>query len=281
MKWVKKECPTVPNLLQNLEVYAKRLLPIRLCNLLKCRSHWIEEFMKSHKITTYRDAIEFVIINIDYPFTWWGAPTDKHVWNAFNGKACFTLKYDYWQTAWETLMTYVLNQKLKGAPGYGDCEDTAILTTSLLRFLGAKAYVCMGLVFLKEGQELKLLGGHGWSIAELEDGEWHLIETTLDVPLPYPKGYPVINPDDDKYIIDLGTKKLIYRPILRFNESEYWELIDEEREREMEAVGVDVTKPYRIFEYATLTRKHKHSRKKFKAMRKFWSEVSRNARWLV
>jgi len=268
MTWVKKECPTIPSLEHFSPKIAKRFTDMKLCNTLICRSGWIKKYMEKFNIKADKDAIEWVIKNIDYPLLFGIFPTDRHVWNAFNGKACYTITLDYWQTAWETLMTYVLNNRIKGIQGYGDCEDTAILTASLLRLLKIPSYVCLGVVY---DQNHNMLGGHGWTIARLSDGKWHLIETTLDIPPKYPGGYPIIDPSKEDWVITLQTPEgnvtLEYKAWIKFNEAEYYE--------STEAVN-DFSKSNNSTFNATLVyssmfnKKNKHSRKKVKYIKEVW-----------
>jgi len=212
--WVKKEMPKVPSLEDSGAENAKRFTSTCLSCLLTHRQAWIKEWMDKLGINSMRSAIEFVIRNIDYPLTR-GRPDDKHVWNAFSGKACYTIPFDYWQSADETLMTYVLNMKAKGAKGYGDCEDVSILTVSMLRILDIPCYVVFGLVY----QDSTLLGGHGWAIAEFPDGKWRLIEATLDSPPSWFDGYPVVDKEKNMW----KYYNITYEGWLMFNEKEYYE----------------------------------------------------------
>jgi len=215
MPWYRSSVvPEVPALDELNELLAKRFMTIKLTDLITDHWEYIEQFMKKHGIVSVYDAIKFVIEEIDYPLTR-GIPDDKHVWNAFSGKACFKLTFDYWQTAFETLMTYILNKKLKGKKGYGDCEDTSILLTAFLRILEENAWVVVGKVY-KRGQ---YLGGHAWVIAEFH-GAWRLVETTLDKMPSYPSGFPPVDPNKNIYVVG----DLMYKAIFRFNDKfyEFW-----------------------------------------------------------
>jgi len=119
MVWVKKEIPHVPSLEEG-SPYAKRFTKCCLSHLLLSRRAWLKEKMNELLIDTPQKALEFVIVNIDYPFSKLGRPCDTHIWNAFQGKACFKIDLDYWQDPHETMMTYLLNRRLKGKNGYGD-----------------------------------------------------------------------------------------------------------------------------------------------------------------
>ncbi|MCS7387127.1 MAG: transglutaminase family protein [archaeon GB-1867-005] len=212
--WVPKEPPAVPSLEKYPSSMAKRFTDVCITHLLVHRQTWIRRKMEELNIRTARDAVEFVIRRIDYPLTW-GHPDDKHLWNAFSGKACYQISMDYWQTAYETLMTFVLNNKLHGKNGYGDCEDTSILTASMLRLLSVPCYVVLGMVY-RDGIPL---GGHGWVIAEFPDKKWRLVETTLDEPPTWYSGYPTINPEENRWRVG----NIVYEGWVRFNEKEYYE----------------------------------------------------------
>ena len=256
--WVREEFPNIPSLESGDPEIAKRFITEPLNKLLTDKLDYVKKLMKAYNINTPQDAIAFVIEKIKYPFWLGRIPTDKHTWNAFNGKACYTITLDYWQAAWETLMTYVLNQRLKGDLGYGDCEDTAVLTTTLLRLLKIPAYVCFGEVWLVNRNGRFLLGGHGWAVAKLE-GSWRLIETTLDIPPPYPDGYPEIDLETPPWLIMLMENRLLYKPYLMFNEAEYYECIINKKDTH-----------HHFNSYLHLKRKDKHSHSKVKAIKEAW-----------
>jgi len=212
--WVEFDPPIVPSL-ESTDVYsAKRFTDICITHLLMHRQGWLRRKMEELGISDMRSAIEFVILNIDYPLTR-GSPDDKHIWNAFSGKACYTIFSDYWQTASETLSTYILNKKLYDKHGYGDCEDTSILVTAFLRILNIQAYEVLGMVY----EDDKPLGGHGWAIAVFPDDTWRLIESTLDTPPEWYSGYPVINQESNRWEIN----GLVYEGWIKFDEAHYYE----------------------------------------------------------
>jgi len=264
--WARKECPTVPSLEDSSPSEAKRFTPIKLCNLVIHKQGWIKKWMNTLGISSPRSAVEFVIEKIRYPFRFY-MPTDKHTWNAFDGKACYTLKDDFWQTASETLMTYVLNSRFGGEHGYGDCEDTSILLGSMLEILGVPYYVMFGYVF----QHNVLLGGHGWVIAKL-DGKWRLVETTLEEPLPYPDGYIDVDGDGHAFIFE----SLTYDAIIRFNSSDYYEwenLSFGELIKVLERPKSGPVFMSRFSEYVKMNKKRKHSRGKDKKIKRVYREL--------
>ncbi len=265
MPWVKLPPPDVPSLETADPSSAKRFTSIKINELLTLRSDWIKSQMEKLGINTPQKAIEFVITKIDYPF-YLGMPDDKHSWNAFHGKACYTINLDYWQSSYETLMTYILNNKLKGKHGYGDCEDSSILAVALLRLLNVESYEILGMVY----QNSKLLGGHGYLIAKLDDGKWHLIESTLDVPPKYPDGYPIIDPDSNTY----KCGNLTYVGMIKFNESEYYEWHDTDKNKSIQGISTWEVKRMRIDEYLKMNKKHKHKKSKHKKIKEEWSRNS-------
>jgi len=146
-------------------------------------------------------------------------------------------------------MTYVLNSKLYGKHGYGDCEDTSILTASMLRVLGVPCYVVFGMVY----EDIYPLGGHGWVIAEFPDRKWRLVETTLDEPPTWYSGYPVINPDENRWRVG----RIVYEGWIKFNEKEYYEW-EEKETRSMFEKYVKIK-----FREKETVRKHKAIEKAF------------------
>ncbi len=246
--WKEFESPYVPSLEDYSGVYAKRFTSILFTKLIDHRRGWIEKHMQKFKIKDAKTAIEFGIKNIDYPF-YMGQPDDLHIWNAFHGKACFKVLEDYWQTAFETMMTYVLNQRLYNKHGFGDCEDSSIFITGMLRILNIPAYEYFGAVY----RDSTLLGGHAYLIAQLDDGKWHLIESTLDTPPKYPDGYPIADPDKNQWKIG----SIIYKADIRLNESHYYEW-----------VRSDMPKKYK--KYAKLRKNEKEKIIKYRAIREAW-----------
>ena len=251
MVWIIKEFPIVPNI-EDSSYYAKRFEKRFLYELVTFENKWINDFINDVGLNTAKDILEFIISEIDYPFSRLGRPCDTHIWNSFDGKACFKIIDDYWQTAYETLLIWKLNAK-RGKKGYGDCEDVSIATQALLESINVPSYVCFGQVFKKE----QLLGGHAWVIAELE-GSWRLCEMTLDVPPLYPSGYPVVDPNSNVY--SFGDFR--YEAWIKWSSKEYFEWIPSH--------GVNMSS---MFErYVRFDRKDKHSKKKLIRLRKGYRE---------
>ena len=247
--WKKFTFPYIPSMEEN-SPYAKRLEKRILNELILHESGYIEGFMRSHGIDSPRKAVEFVIREIEYPFSRLGRPTDTHIFNFFDGKACFKLSLDYWQTAYETVLVYRLN-KLKGKKGYGDCEDVSILCAAFLDILKYPYYVMFGEVFTEE----QYLGGHAWLIAEL-DGKWRLYEMTLDEPLSFPDDYPEVDPSKNRFKVD----ELIYDASVKWNALEFYIWMG----------GVALLRRYFGF-----TKKEKNSKKKVKKIREVYKRLRR------
>jgi len=209
--WVKKEFP----LIQGYEslgdsVEAKRFVDFKLSQLLDTGDP-VWQFRS--KLKSREEVCSFVIVEFDYPFHY-GVPTDKHTLNWFDGNCCHRITEDYWQTASETLMTLAINQR-KGKKGYGDCEDTSALFTTLFLEKKWHAYMCLGYL-LQDGQ---ILGGHGFPIFEDEKGKWRLYESTLSIAPEYPDGYPIIVPRAGDWTVN----GLTYRALIEFSRKEYYE----------------------------------------------------------
>ena len=266
MTWKKYNFPYIPSLEDYNQYSAKRFTKIRLDKLISHRQGWIESHLDKLSIKDMRSAIEFGIININYPLVK-GRPDDTHNWNAFRGKSCYTLSWDYWQTAEETLMTYLLNQKLKFGKGWGDCEDSSIFIVSLLRILKIPAYEILGKVY----ENNKLLGGHGYLIAQFPDGLWRLIESTLDTPPEWYTGYPVVKPEMNVYRFGSWT----YKSMIKFNELEYYIFIEDDKKMNKESDKA-------FDEYVKMSFKDKETLEKHEALKKLWgSNKVLNRRGLV
>ncbi|ADI31262.1 transglutaminase-like domain-containing protein [Staphylothermus hellenicus] len=248
MVWVSVEAPIIPSLEKYGSEKARIFIDTCITHLIMHREGWIGKKMEELGIKSPREAVEFVINNIDYPSTL-ETPDDKHVWEAFSGKIKYVVFKDYWSSASEVLMTYILNKKLYGKPGYGDFEDTSILATSMLRILNTPAYEVFGAIYSNN----TLLGGHAWTIAKLEDGKWHLIETFLTQPPKYPSNYPVINPEENKWRI----RNTIYEGWIKFNEKEYYEWREPGTQ-------------YSLEKYLAFEKKDKYNMRKYEALEKAW-----------
>jgi len=205
--------PTVPSLENYTPEYAKRFTSICITHLIMHRQNWIKKKMEELGIRTARDAIEFGIREVDYPF-YMGQPDDLHTVNFYHGKNCWKITEDYWDTCYEVMMEVVLCRRT-GCRPLADCDGSSIFITGMLRILDVPAYEIFGAVY--KGN--KLLGGHAYTITKLEDNKWHLIETTLDTPPSYPDGYPTVNPNENRWSVG----DLVYEGWIKFNEKEYWE----------------------------------------------------------
>jgi len=242
--------PNVPSLENSNPSMAKRFTSICITHLIMHRQGWLKRKMDELGIDSMQKAIEFVIRNIDYPIVR-GVPNDKHTYNAFNGKACYTINLDYWSCASETLMTYILNKKLYNRNGMGDCEDGGILTTAFLRILNIPAYTVFGVVY----KNSRLLGGHGWTVAEFPDKTWRLIETTLDIPPEWYNGYPEIDPEDNKWNVGGVT----YEGLLKFDEAHYYEWMTKKTKT-----------PKLLYIYLWFTKRNKHMLRKYQELEQAW-----------
>lgn len=134
----------------------------------------------------------WVVSNIAYPRAGrWGP--DLHRRLSYGGPFAAQIQYvstDYWNLPSETLRD-----------GRGDCEDTAILLTSLLmcRYPNAAYYVTIG--YLEDPKSKELLG-HAWTTDLRTPGRPTVWDTTVGQPLPKWAGVP---------------EKLPYVPVFRFN----------------------------------------------------------------
>lgn len=172
------------------------------------RKSWIvEEYLK--KFESKRDIERFVIEEFDYPYSWFGSPTDRHCLNWFGWKWRRCIEDDYWQSISESLLIH----KYNGGKGYGDCEDTSLLFTGLMNHkFGHVAYEMFGVVYEND----RILGGHAWSIFMDDFGVWRLFESTLDR---MPDSFPVVNPYKREFIV--GDIK--YLAFWKFNAFEFYD----------------------------------------------------------
>jgi len=212
--WVSKKPPAVPSLEKHPPSTAKRFTDVCITHLLVHRQSWIRRKMEELGIKTARDAVEFGIREVDYPFHM-GRPDDLHVVNFYHGRNCWKISEDYWDSCYEVMMEVVLCRRT-GCRALANCDGSSIFITGMLRILNVPAYEVFGAVY-RDGM---LLGGHGWLIAMFpEDGRWHLVESTLDTPPSYPNGYPVVNPEENRWRVG----SIVYEGWVRFNEKEYYE----------------------------------------------------------
>jgi len=190
-------------------------------------------------------VINRVIVYIKYPLDYRGNPTDFHYYQAFRkfwGRCIKTFKndFDYWQFASETAWL-----------GYGDCEDSSILTGAGLENLKLTRicdyFVSLGAVY----KDWRLLGYHAWVIVKI-DKTWRLAETTLDTPYSNVTEMPAININTNKWKVG----DILYEAMVLFNKEELWEWVE----------GSEVGE--RLREYLKKTHKEKESKRKYKEMHK-------------
>lgn len=247
MSWIKKEML----FLQGYEslgdtVEAKRWLDFKISQLLDTGDPlWEYRSM----LKTRKDICDFVITQFDYPMAR-GLPTDRHYNNWFDSNCCHQVTQDYWQCASETLRTLRLNQR-EGKKGLGDCEDVSVLFVTLFLMKKWQAWECFGLVL----QDGNIMGGHGWSIFEDEQGISRLYEATLSTPLEYPDGYPKIDLNDTEWKIN----NLTYQAFCKFQRKEYYESSEEDM----------------FAKYSNLKFKVKETRKKYEAISEAWKQKTK------
>lgn len=132
-------------------------------------------FIELRQPRAYDTAIacwQWINDSIAYPFTrFFGQPLDHHELIAFR-----TLHYinseDFWQFPYETIARACLAKKY-GGKTFGDCEDTSLVFTSVLRNqLPATEIYCV------VGNYLYLQPtGHAWVKIKV-NGSWWIIDTT-------------------------------------------------------------------------------------------------------
>jgi len=232
------------------DVRAKRWLTFKPNELLDTeRPVWTYR----DELKTRKDVCEFVIKQFDYPLRW-GRPTDVHYNNWFQSLCCHAITLDFWQRASETLRTLHLNKR-KGKRGCGDCEDVAALCVTLMLVKGFIAQLVLGGVYRAE----RFLGGHGWGIFQDEEEDWRIHESTLDVPPAYPKGYPLIDPDENRWKVG----KLTYEAWVKFDRGHYYEWEGSETGRR------------KLDKYLRLKREEKESLKKYEAIEEAWKRKTK------
>lgn len=192
-------------------VEGTRFERFRLNELFDYQRHVVRELFKNCK--TARDVAELVIRVMQYPL-YMGQPDDKHCLNVFHGRFCRCITEDYWQTCSETALF-----------GWGDCEDSSVLTVGGMRLLGVSpenVYEVFGLV--RDASSGEVLGGHGWVYARdpsFGTDKFVLVETTLDVP---PSRYPEVGSSLDDLKRPYRFESVIYEPEQLFNDEVYVEL---------------------------------------------------------
>jgi len=120
-------------------------------------------------------AWEYVVEKIEYPFLLGIIPCDAHTITHYFRKTKRNMM-DFWYFSPETI-----------SDGVGDCEDCAILITSLLRtFMVETDAVCVIGKVLDENGDLR--GYHAWAEARFiltndingSEFKWYVLEGTLD-----------------------------------------------------------------------------------------------------
>ena len=210
MTWIIKKLYNIP--LEALDVGFKRFKGVKmhLIELFDYNTMQVMYFFKDCK--TVLDAINRVLVGIKYPFTITGKPTDYHYYQAFRKTLgicwkSFKNEYDFWQKASETAWL-----------GYGDCEDSSILLHAYLVSIGVDSFCVFGIVYVKKLNKLKLLGGHAFVIAKI-DGEYRLIETTLERSIPKITYFPIVNIQKTQW----NWGKLLYEGVFMLhNLDELW-----------------------------------------------------------
>jgi len=167
------------------------------------------------------EAIERVLQvtcgELAYPLNWRAAPAiERHIkifkwWDGF-----FLTDEGEKRYGWLLPNQIAVTRK-------GICIDTACFCGTLLRILKVDAYVVLGAIL--DARTKKILGFHAWVVARKSDGKQYLLETTV-----HPVTPPPI-PVEDAY---KGKLKIIYDPIVWFNETEYHE--NEEKVKKYERI---------------------------------------------
>lgn len=142
--------------------------------------YMVSAVVKSRPSWTVRDLWQWVMEHIRYPSGGLFS-LDRHVLYSY-GKRYVSI--DYWSYPSETLQARV-----------GDCEDSAILLTSMLRRAGYSAFATVG--FYKDF-------GHVW-VSMRRDGAWLVLDTTLSSVPP---------------VVPTEALAREYKPLFRFNEEE-------------------------------------------------------------
>jgi hypothetical protein len=186
-------------------IEGERFEPFALNELFDFNRYVVRKFFEDCR--TAKDVADKVIKVVQYPF-YLGQPTDKHDINWFHGKYCRTINDDYWSSASETALC-----------GWGDCEDSSILTVGGMRLLGVApedVYEAFGVV--RDASTGQVLGGHGWVYAKdssFGTDKFVLVESTLDTP---PGLYPEVGAslEDLKRPFKLGN--VVYESEWLFND---------------------------------------------------------------
>jgi len=223
MTWTREKFPQIPGY-ENLgdSLKAKRWLQFSINQLLDSQDP-IWEYRD--ELGSREEVVNFGIEQFAYPMKR-GRPTDQHYKNYFESQSCHQISADFWQQASETLRTLRLNRKKANERGVGDCEDTSVLLVDLFLEKDWKGWECLGKVYRGD----RLLGGHGWPIVQGEDGDWRLVESTLDEPKRWPNGYPCADPSENDWRVD----NLRYHASVRFNREYFYKWEEESVEEYLE-----------------------------------------------
>jgi len=225
MPWKRKKFPLIKGYESEGDtVRAKRWLDFVINQLLDTGDP-VWEYRE--KFESRKEIVNFDIRQFKYPMKR-GRPTDKHYKNYFDSQSCHRISADFWAQASETLRTLSLNRKKEGegAKGVGDCEDTSTLLVDLFLEKDWKGWECLGKVYRGD----RLLGGHGWPIVRDGNGDWRLVESTLDEPKRWPNGYPRADPSENDWRVD----DLRYHASVRFNREYFYKWKGESVEEYLE-----------------------------------------------
>jgi len=145
-------------------------------------------------------------------------PRDKEP-GSFDKRAWLIWKYV------AEIIIYVYDKKAHDLPDFwmfpeellrmlqGDCEDSTYLLCSLLLASGISPFCVRAVLGIVRDRNGEILGGHAWPVYLDEDGEWRLLESTLEnVPAEMP-------------LADSLTEKDLhfqYEPMLCFNQHHLW-----------------------------------------------------------
>lgn len=174
-----------------------------------------------------KEIARWINVNFRYPINNQGEPATEHEWKYYLvGSTCpfrkalnkIMEKFEY---VWARPTNYLFNQSwlyvwqdplMTLRTGYGICIDTALLTTSVLRMRpNIKSYVEAGYVQLPDDPRRY---GHAWTTIPDRD---ILIETTIH-------DNTKNNIVSYKKATTEGINGIVYTPIERWNEVEYYSL---------------------------------------------------------
>jgi len=151
-------------------------------------------------------ALQVTCGELAYPINWKGAPAPERHTKVFKWWDGFFLT-DEGEKKYGWLLPNQIAVTRKGI-----CIDSACFCATLLRILKIETYVVLGAII--DTRTKKILGFHAWVVARKSDGKQYLLETTI-----HPITPPLIQVEDAYE----GRLKIIYDPIISFNEAEYHE----------------------------------------------------------